>query len=108
MSFFHDTVKRLKHLAVPFFGVSVTIYFAYHIFQGDRGLLAWWQLQKQVVKAEATAQSTGGKRSYLENRVKLLNPHSLDPDMLGERARLMLNFGHADEVVILDRERKIR
>ncbi len=108
MSFTHDIAKGLKRLAVPFFGVSVTIYFAYHIFQGDRGLLAWWQLQKQVGVAEATAQSTGDKRSYLENRVKLLNPGSLDPDMLEERARLMLNFGHADEVIILDPERRIR
>ncbi len=38
----------------------------------------------------------------MENRVRLLEPGSLDPDMLEERARLMLNYGHADDIVILE------
>jgi cell division protein FtsB len=106
MSLLHDTSKRLKSLAVPFLGISATIYFAYHIFQGDRGLLAWWKLQKQVVDAEFTAATTGTRKTYLENRVRLLTPSSIDPDMLEERARLMLNYGHSNEVVILDPERR--
>ena len=40
------------------------------------------------------------RRRTLERRVRLLNPAGLDPDMLDERARLMLNFGLADEIVI--------
>jgi len=108
MSFFHDTGNRLKALAVPLFGMTVMVYFAFHIFHGERGLLAWWKLQKQVIKAEATAETIGARRSHLENQVRLLNPGSLDPDMLEERARLMLNYGLADEVVILDPERRDR
>lgn len=96
----------MRALAVPFIGMTVAIYFAYHIFQGDRGLFAWWKLQKLVQRAENTAVQIGDQRSYLENRVRLLNPSSLDPDMLDERARLMLNYGHNDEVVILDPERR--
>ncbi|OUT51722.1 MAG: hypothetical protein CBB68_04670 [Rhodospirillaceae bacterium TMED8] len=84
----------------------MTCYFAYHTFQGDRGLFAWWQLQKQVVRAETMAQKTDDQKSFLEKRVRLLNPGSLDPDMLDERARLMLNFGHRDDVVFIDSERK--
>jgi cell division protein FtsB len=30
-----------------------------------------------------------------------MRPDQLDPDMLEERARLMLSVGHPDEVVIL-------
>ena len=106
MSILHDTNKRLKSLAVPFLGISAAVYFAYHIFQGDRGLLAWWKLQKQVAEAEFTAETTDTRKVYLENRVRLLNPNSIDPDMLEERARLMLNYGHSNEVVILDPERR--
>ncbi len=80
-------------------------YFLFHIFHGDRGLLAWLKLQKQVAKAVTTAAETNDQKAYLENRVRLLNPGSLDPDMLEERARLMLNFGLNNEVVILDPER---
>jgi cell division protein FtsB len=81
------------------------LYFLFHIFHGDRGLLAWLKLQKQVARAVTTAAETNDQKAYLENRVRLLNPGSLDPDMLEERARLMLNFGLNNEVVILDPER---
>ena len=82
------------------------VYFTYHLLHGDRGLLSWWKLQKRVYKAEIIAREVGDQKILLEKHVKLLNPTSLDPDMLEERARLMLNFGHSDDVIILDPERK--
>jgi len=94
--------RRLRRASVSFLGVSATFYFAYHVFHGDRGLMAWLQLRQQVTVANVTAGTVQDKRQYLESRVRLLHPASLDPDMLDERARLMLNFGHADELIILD------
>ena len=41
------------------------------------------------------------EREILEGKVRLLSPDSLDPDMLDERARLMLNFGYEDEIVVV-------
>jgi cell division protein FtsB len=105
MSFLRDTGKCFRTIAVPFMGLAMGFYFLFHIFHGDRGLLAWLKLQKQVAKAVTTAAETNDQKAYLENRVRLLNPGSLDPDMLEERARLMLNFGLNNEVVILDPER---
>ena len=46
------------------------------------------------------------ERETLERRVRLLNPGSLDADMLEERARLMLNYGHAYDIIILDPKRR--
>jgi cell division protein FtsB len=105
MSFLRDTGKCFRTIAVPFMGLARGFYFLFHIFHGDRGLLAWLKLQKQVAKAVTIAAETNDQKAYLENRVRLLNPGSLDPDMLEERARLMLNFGLNNEVVILDPER---
>ena len=102
MNLFNTLGRRLRRLSVPFLGVSATFYFVYHVFHGDRGLMAWLQLRQQVLVAETTAESVNADRQYLEGRVRLLHPGSLDPDMLEERARLMLNFGHPDEVSILD------
>ena len=93
--------RKLRRLTVSFLGVSATFYFVFHVFHGDRGLIAWLQLRQQVTVASTTATSVHGKRTYLESRVRLLHPTSLDPDMLDERARLMLNFGHPDEIIIL-------
>ena len=44
------------------------------------------------------------RRKALQHRVKLLSPGSLDPDMLEERARFMLNYGFPDDAVILTDE----
>ena len=102
MTFSHSLRRRIRRVSVSFLGVSATFYFVFHVFHGDRGLIAWVQLRQQVVKVEATAKALAAERQYLENTVRLLHPESLDPDMLDERARLMLNFGHPDELVILD------
>jgi len=64
--------------------------------------MAWLQLRQQVSVAADTAEAVQTERKYLENKVRLLHPASLDPDMLDERARLMLNLGHPDEVIILE------
>lgn len=102
MALSRDFRRRIRRLSVSFLGVSAAFYFIYHVFQGDRGVMSWLQLQKQVVLAKSTAATAETERRYLENQVRLLHPASLDPDMLDERARLMLNFGHAGELVILD------
>ncbi|MEK9725613.1 MAG: septum formation initiator family protein, partial [Rhodospirillaceae bacterium] len=92
-------------MAVSSLGVSATFYFVYHVFHGDRGLMAWAQLRQDVADIQLTAKDVAKERLYLENKVRLLHPSSLDPDMLDERARLMLNFGHPDELVIIDTRR---
>ena len=102
MTFSHSLRRRIRRVSVSFLGVSATFYFVFHVFHGDRGLITWVQLRQQVVEVEATAKAMATERKHLEKKVRLLHPESLDPDMLDERARLMLNFGHPDELVILD------
>ncbi|MBM09546.1 MAG: septum formation initiator [Magnetovibrio sp.] len=80
------------------------VYFTYHILHGERGLLSWWQLQKRVLKAETAVRITSTQKNSLEKKVKLLTPSSLDLDMLEERARVMLNYGYPEDVVVLDPE----
>ena len=40
-------------------------------------------------------------RMLIERRVALLRPDGVDPDMLDERVRLMLNLGRRDELTIM-------
>ena len=96
----------MKASALPFLGVTLMVYFTYHILHGERGILSLWKLQKSVSKAETIARIVNNQKIHLEKHVKLLNPSSLDPDMLEERARLMLNFGYPNDFIILDPERK--
>ena len=47
------------------------------------------------------ADAVAAQRDELENRVARLSSASLDPDLLDERVRAMLNYSRQDEVVIM-------
>jgi cell division protein FtsB len=79
---------------------AIVGYFAYHAIHGDRGLIALARLQNEIQQAEGVLEETRGERERVEHRASLLRPDNLDPDMLDERARAMLNFSHPDEIVI--------
>ena len=75
-------------------------YFGYHAVQGDRGLIAWWNLRFEIEKTNEELARVTTEKQALENRVALLRPQNLDRDMLEERARLMLGVVRSDDLVI--------
>ena len=91
---------RSGHIIGPVLGACLIVYIVFHAVQGDRGLIAYWQLSKQVAQAEAFHFRLSGEREAIQNRVSLLNPHTLDRDLLEERARFMLGYSLPDEIVI--------
>jgi len=97
-----DMRQRFRAIMGPLIGLGAVGYFAYHTVEGDRGVLAWMHLRTDIVDAELQLAKVTSERQQLEHRVLLLRPDHLDPDMLEERARAMLNMGHPDEVEVLD------
>ncbi len=104
MDLIDDVRQRLRLLLGPLIGVCSIAYFGFHAVHGDRGLLTYWRLEQKIGETRPILDDIQFRRLELEKRVRLLRPDSLDPDMLEERARLMLNYGYANEVVILNRE----
>ena len=102
MSIANELRRRARHVVFPALGVAAVIYFAWHGVSGDRGILALRTLEQEAVIARAELDRVRGEREQVERRVRLLYPQSLDPDMLDESARRLLNYGLPDEVVILD------
>ncbi len=92
---------RARHIVGPVLCLVLVGYFAYHLVNGERGFIALLQLDQQIQEAKANAAILAKERTEVESRVALMRPDQLDPDMLEERARLMLSVGHPDEVVIL-------
>ena|SRR5581483_4947542 len=95
-----DLKRRLAQMTWPMLGACLAGYFVYHAVQGDRGILAWMQLNAQIKSAQAELTKSDDDRAAMEQRVALLSNSSLDLDMLEERARIMLNFSHPDDLVI--------
>ncbi|WP_241911564.1 FtsB family cell division protein [Telmatospirillum siberiense] len=101
MMILNEIRRRARHVIGPFLGLTAVVYFAYHTVQGDRGLLAWWRLNQDIKQAEESLAQLEEVRDNLDHRARLLRPDHLDADMLEERARLMLNMGRDDEVIVL-------
>ena len=101
MSSFRDTRRRIRQVAPQFLSACVMLYFLYHAVQGDRGFLAWLRLNQDLEQAKLTAVEVAAQRERMEERVARLQPEHLDPDLLDERARALLNLGRPDEVVIV-------
>lgn len=93
--------KRLRPALVPAVGLVLLGYFIFHAIQGERGLVAWLVLKQEIRTTAAQDAVLKAEQAMLERRVAALSAHSLDPDMIEERARIMLNYAHADELVIL-------
>jgi cell division protein FtsB len=96
----HELRRRGRAITGPVLGISLVCYFAYHLFVGDRGLLAWMELTQQLRDAKATVAALDLEKETLGRRVGLLQPDHLDPDMLDERARATLNLVGPNEAVI--------
>jgi cell division protein FtsB len=95
-----DIKRRLAQVAWPMLGACLAGYFVYHAVQGDRGIIAWLKLNQQIKTAQSELTKVDAQKSELEQRVALLSNSSLDLDMLEERARIMLNFTHPNDLVI--------
>ncbi len=76
-------------------------YFGYNVIVGDRGLLSQWRLADEVAQLERKFDDLKQRRAALEQKVSLVRPESLDPDMLDERARIILNMAHPNDITIL-------
>jgi cell division protein FtsB len=78
--------------------------FGYHLQNGDHGLEARADLdrRKEVLAGEFAGLTEVKQR--LERDVALLRPESLDPDMLDERARAILNLSHSEDLIRLKRK----
>ncbi len=104
MGLFSELRLRARHIVGPVLGICAIGYFAFHAIRGERGLLALRQLSQRVEVARLEYSTIKSRRMDMENKVELLHPDSLDPDMLDERARVMLNYGLEDEIVIMPDE----
>jgi cell division protein FtsB len=98
--------QAVRGSAVPLVAVGLTAYFGYHAFSGDHGLFAKLRLERQVETLRTELQLVRTEREAVERRVLLLRPESLDPDMLEERVRELLNFVHPNDVMILRDEHR--
>jgi cell division protein FtsB len=78
-------------------------YFGVNAYTGNHGLKAQKDIDQQIDALSAELSQLKAERGRWEHRASLLKSESLDPDMLEERARVLLNYVHPRDVTMLIR-----
>ena len=78
-------------------------YFGVHAHSGNHGLKAKEDLESQRAELTEELSRLRTERTDWERRVALLRSESVDPDMLDERARAMLDYVHPRDLILLNR-----
>ena len=90
------TALALYTLAALFIG-----YFAVNAFTGNRGLRAAQDLDQQMSEMKGELSRLKAEHRVWEHRVSLLRSDRIDPDMLDERVRAMLDYVDPNDIVML-------
>ncbi len=92
---------RARKILPTVLAASVVGYFGYHALHGERGFLAWRELKQDLSAARSVEAEVAAERARLDRRTALLRADNLDPDLLEERARVLLGYGHPGDLVVL-------
>ena len=79
---------------------AVIGYFGVNAYSGNRGLRAKQDLDEQIAQLNGELAGFKAERAAWERRVLLLRSGSIDPDMLDERARVLLNYADPRDLTL--------
>ena len=94
------TAFALYCLAALFIG-----YFGVNAYTGDHGIKARESLDRQIADLAGERDRAKAERLRWQNRVALLRSDQIDPDMLDERARLLLDYADPRDVTMTIKRR---
>ncbi|MGN6619557.1 MAG: FtsB family cell division protein [Sphingomonas sp.] len=90
----------LRRTWLPALALIVMAFFGGYAVLGPNGVLAYGQYKHQLVVRQAQYQALDKQRAVLKNRVALLDPKHVDPDMADELVRKQLGVANPDEVIV--------
>jgi cell division protein FtsB len=76
-------------------------YFGVNAYTGNHGLRARQDLDQQIDAFTAELNQAKAEREQWQRRVALIKSESLDPDMLDERARALLDYADPRDAVMI-------
>ena len=93
---------RMRFYILPFIFLMITLYFTYHLIQGERGLFRLFEVNKELDQAEVLLKKSEYEKDIMEARINSISSDSLSADMLDELGRKELGFIKSDEYVIFE------
>jgi cell division protein FtsB len=90
------TVLGLYVLAALLIG-----YFGVNAYSGDRGLKAKQDIDQQMAALSDDLARLKIERAQWQRRIALLKSDDIDPDMLDERARALLDYADPNDLTMM-------
>ena len=95
----------LKNKIILYLSFLITffifIYLVYFLIYGQRGILQYFYLSKQNLEYVQKLANLRSENEYLNDRIKRLQPNTVDLDFLDEQARNKLGIIDKNEIVII-------
>lgn len=89
-----------RRAALPALALGIMTFFGIYAVVGTNGALAYGDYQRLLVRKQQQLAQLKEKQAVLANRVQLLDPNKVDPDMADELTRKQLNVVNPNEVVV--------
>ena len=106
------TRKRLRTIlnTLCFYVLAALLigYFGINAYSGNRGLRAKAEIDEQSAKLSAELARLQHRQAQLQRRINLLMPDNIDPDLLDERARALLDYANRDDLVLVLKPAPVR
>jgi cell division protein FtsB len=75
-------------------------YFGVNAYSGNHGIMAKQDIDRQIGALGAELHGLQIERAQWQRRIDLLRPDDIDPDMLDERARELLDYVDPRDLVL--------
>jgi cell division protein FtsB len=89
-----------RRAAFPALALGFMAFFGIYAVVGSNGALAYGDYQRLLAKKQQQLADLKQKQAVLANRVQLLDPNKVDPDMADQLTREKLNVVNPNEVVV--------
>lgn len=96
----HPFWSAFKSFVGPLLVAAYIVYLSYGAVAGAAGLSALKRLKVEEASLQAEVEAIKKSRQAMQKRADLLNPHSLDPELLEERIRAVLGYAREGDIVI--------
>ena len=93
---------RMHFYILPLIFLMITLYFTYHLIQGERGLFRLFELNNELDQAQVLLNKSEKEKNSIEQKINSLSSDSLSADMLDELGRQELGFVKPNEYVIFE------
>lgn len=87
-------------MVIPAILTAAVVYFGYYTIWGARGLMAQSDTRARLDVRQEQLAMLKRERMRLQHRIELLEPGSVDPDMVEEVARSQLLEGAPGQVAV--------